>query len=379
MAKKLGIPVILMTGLQNLFHRKLAETLLQNAKNSVLYILSSDEHIMPAHKFVESLERDMRVRCEILEGSVKSMNLGLKGETYKKLTSELTEIHHTAEEHDSTLGRDILNRTNVEGTQESLELAGYCQGLKRFCHWSTVWVCGESTGVVMEDELGSISQTTTLYEKTKWEAEKLVRRWSRRIPITILRPGIPGANSKTGEIDEHSPLLQLLLEIVAPPDKYTALFSEKTRDPIHMAPIDFLAQAGTYLGRTKEGAGQTFHLIDTNPLSFSRFRRLVDRKSHRSHRKGLKNSYLRLIAESPLVTGSTKTFLSYFFHKGSKAVTTPIRPVMFNAIKSTRLLHKRGIFCPTADSYIEAMVRHVESYLDRVTTKPTEEIPDPLA
>ncbi len=373
--------VVLMTGLQTLLHRALAFELLQQKEDLVLYVLAQPVDLMAAERFAGSLEKSMQARLQILEGSITSMNLGLESEMYRKLTSEITEIHHTAEETDLSLGRNELSKTNVDGTLEALELAGNCRAFRRFCHWSTAWVCGRITGVVMEDELNDKSNTSNAYERTKWEAESLVRRWARRLPVTILRPVTPSGNSKNGSIDEKSPIFKMLKDLISPADRYRPFVLDRSRNPIHMAPVDFLARAGTLLGRAQEAASRTFHLVDANPISAYRFCELVERKSHRTIKRSIAGLHMKSTG-ARMLSGPAGTLVRRALDKTAKRDSTnnlPVRPVLFNAWESTRILQPAGVICPPAETYIESMVRHVEKFMDQMKAKRIEDIPDPLA
>ena len=84
-------------------------------------------------------------------------------------------------------------------------------------HWSTAQVSGARSGVILEEELDCGQRFRNVYEETKFRAERMVRDAARRLPITILRPGIIVGDSKTGEIDKFDGPYYLLVLIVSSP------------------------------------------------------------------------------------------------------------------------------------------------------------------
>jgi nucleoside-diphosphate-sugar epimerase len=83
---------------------------------------------------------------------------------------------------------------NVLGTERLLKLAGE-SGVRYFCHLSSVGVFGKTDFAWVNEETPCNPQNT--YEKTKWEAEKLVAGGIDGCRVIILRP--------TNVIDEKQP------------------------------------------------------------------------------------------------------------------------------------------------------------------------------
>ena len=195
------------------------------------------------------------------------MDLGLPGPDYKALAAEVTAIHHTAAVYYLGAKRELVERVNVDGTRTMLELAGDCARLRRFVHWSTAQVSGSRSGVILEEELDCGQRFRNVYEETKFRAERMVRDAARRLPVTILRPGIIVGDSKTGEIDKFDGPYYLLVLIVSSPIDVHLPLPGRGSSPLNLVPIDFVVDAATALSRDPRAVGGTFHLTDPAPFA----------------------------------------------------------------------------------------------------------------
>ena len=139
------------------------------------------------------------------------MDLGLPRPRLQGARRRGHAIHHTAAVYYLGAKRELVERVNVDGTRTMLELAADCTHLRRFVHWSTAQVSGARSGVILEEELDCGQRFRNVYEETKFRAERMVRDASRRLPVTILRPGIIVGDSKTGEIDKFDGPYYLLV------------------------------------------------------------------------------------------------------------------------------------------------------------------------
>jgi nucleoside-diphosphate-sugar epimerase len=89
---------------------------------------------------------------------------------------------------------DEARAINVEGTRRVLDFAGLCAarggGLRRYSHVSTAYVAGTHSGVFREQDLDVGQGFNNTYERSKWEAEQLVRSRRDQLPAQVLRPSI---------------------------------------------------------------------------------------------------------------------------------------------------------------------------------------------
>ena len=117
--------------------------------------------------------------------------------TLEKTMKGCQVVIHAAGEIDETKGENELRRVNVEGTKNVLEAAEKNK-VKRFIHVSTVGVYVESKQKIDEN---AALRTLTTYERTKKEAEDLVRAYQATFNTTLVRSAlVMGPNPYWGQI-----------------------------------------------------------------------------------------------------------------------------------------------------------------------------------
>jgi nucleoside-diphosphate-sugar epimerase len=198
-------------------------------------------------------------RCEInaVPGDVTSPRLGIDEGTYEQLTRDVTMILHAAADTGFRQSREDAGRVNVKGTAHVLELARLCVHNPRFGYLGTAFVAGGRTGEIAEDACGVEGPFFTEYERSKAYAEALVRDASRSLPVSILRLGIVVGRQTDGVIGTFDgpyrvfKLAQHGLLAMLPGDP---------SQPVDFVPVDFAADAITWLMRDGFRAGETFHV-----------------------------------------------------------------------------------------------------------------------
>ena len=158
-----------------------------------------------ARQRVENLLRHWEVMLEsplprpvVLEGDLSEPDLGLDNRAVCWIERNCESVVHNAASlafRDESDGEPHLS--NVEGTRRMLELCR-CTGVRQFHHVSTAYVCGLREGRILESE-ADVGQTPgNVYEKTKLQAELLVRGADFIDRPTIYRPSIIVGDSQTG-------------------------------------------------------------------------------------------------------------------------------------------------------------------------------------
>jgi thioester reductase-like protein len=362
---------VLVTGYPAFTARRMIRRLLGADDTTRVMVLSRDKFAVPAREFLASLPPAQTARAEVIVGDVCDMDLGLTGGEYKRLTEELTTIHHLAGIYYLGVDKRTAQRVNVEGTRGVIELASEVKRLRRLVHWSTATVAGKRRGMILEDELDERQAFHNFYEETKYQAEKLAREAQRRIPLTILRPGIIVGDSKTGEIDKFDGPYYLMVLIVTNSLQVHLPLPGRGVAPLHLVPIDYVVEAAYRLGVDARAAGQTFHLTDPNPLPAKKVYELIAEHAHsKAPRgfipKGLARTLLRApgldrLARAPL------SFLESFDHQ-----------VFYNTKNSLALLSEAGLWCPPFESYVDPLVRYVQDVHDARRQQVEDEIFDPF-
>lgn len=207
-------------------------------------------------------------RVVVLAGDVAAPRLGLTSEAYDLVVRSITHIIHSAADVRLDAPLDELRATNVTGTARVIELARAIQrdhGLTRLAHVSTAYVAGRRKGAVAESDLTDRYGFASNYERSKYEAELLVREAGGELPVSVFRPGMVVGDSRTGEIKTFNTLyypLRLYLTGRLPVAPVPAGMRA------NLVPVDYVARAIAALAFAPEAAGLTFHLTapyDTLP------------------------------------------------------------------------------------------------------------------
>ncbi|TDD22942.1 NAD-dependent epimerase/dehydratase family protein [Actinomadura sp. KC06] len=199
--------------------------------------------------------------------------LGLPRLEHRRLARIAGEVWHVAaavELH----GRDEhVWRTNVLGTQNVLRLASLAPRETPFRHISTAFVAGTRQGHISEDDIpvngnGSGDGFENTYERSKHEAENLVRDWAGRLGrrALIFRPGVlvpPGPRS-VPELPSHT-LSTFYRGASRLPGKGGRTVLRLGGDPrarLNLLPVDWAADAMACIASGDGTAGvSTVHVV----------------------------------------------------------------------------------------------------------------------
>ena len=157
------------------------------------------------------------------------------------------------------------DRIHIQGTQTLLDCCLKQPGLRRFVHISTTGVIGV-TGDRPADEHAP-SAPTNAYERTKWQAEQLVRAALQRgLPAVIVRPGLV-----YGPGDLH--LLGFFRAI------RSRLFRPIGRRPVWLHPIyiDDHTEAIVCCAQHSRAVGQCFHIAGQEPVTIATLADIIAR------------------------------------------------------------------------------------------------------
>jgi thioester reductase-like protein len=140
-------------------------------------------------------------RLTAVRGDASAPDLGLDSARREQLAERVGEIVHSAASVSFSLPIEQARSINVGGTRHMLELAELCErrgGLRHFSHVSTAYVAGSHRGAFGEDDLDVGQRFHNSYERSKWEAERLVRERSGSLPVSVFRPSIVVGEEDTG-------------------------------------------------------------------------------------------------------------------------------------------------------------------------------------
>jgi nucleoside-diphosphate-sugar epimerase len=161
--------------------------------------------------------------------------------------------------------------TNVEGARR---LADLCSALGvRDLHFvSTAFVCGDRAGTVREDDLERGQGFHNAYERSKFEAERLLRA-DPRLRLTVYRPSVIVGDSRTGHTTAFHGLYRLLElgDRLATPSGHgrrslplkLPFRGDEAQD---LVPVDWVARAVVRLVGLPEAHGRTYHMTAADPV-----------------------------------------------------------------------------------------------------------------
>jgi len=261
---------VFLTGGTGFLGAEIMKRILRNHARSRLTLLVRSTHRETARERVDrqllrsfGLEEANRFkeRVDVVNGDISLRGLGMDDERIQALQSRVDHVIHCAATIRFDLPLDVARRDNTEGTRNVLTFAEGIPRLRRLDYVGTAYVAGQRNGVVKEDELDVGQRYSNSYERTKMEAEALVREFARTRPATIYRPSIVVGDSRTGETTSFQGFYQALIF-------YRQLYSKGIvlivpADPeaiIDIVPIDYVVDAFFALMHTDKSLGRVFHL-----------------------------------------------------------------------------------------------------------------------
>jgi long-chain acyl-CoA synthetase len=206
-----------------------------------------------------------RGRVVAVPGDVTESGLGLEFATRERLAKRVGRIIHCAASVSFTLPERQAQEINVDGTRRVLELGRLCSrrgGLEHLVHVSTAYVAGTHAGEFGEDDLDVGQSFRNSYERSKYEAELLVRERAGELPAQIVRPSIVVGDSRSGWTNAFNVVYGPLRAFSA--GVLTAIPARRSA-PVDVVPVDYVADAILALA----GRPGTTHHLTAGPRASS--------------------------------------------------------------------------------------------------------------
>jgi thioester reductase-like protein len=358
---------IFITGFPGFIGRQLVAHLSNRAPQSKLILLVQSKFSQE----VSSALKKFPAHIEILIGDVSDIHLGLSRAEYELLCREATYIYHLAAVSHYSVALDRARRVNVEGTRNVIGLGLDCQKLARFVYFSTALVSGDRVGVICEDELEKQQGFRNVYERTKFESEKLAEKAKLKLPLTILRPSMVVGDSTTGEIDRFDGPYALAMMLVGSPVALPLPLPGDAAAPLNVVPVDFVVTAAVALAEHARARGKTLHLVDPNPMSARRVYELIAQKSKKR------------LPQFSISARATEFFLKLpGLEKRARQHRAAILAVnhlaLYNCRLANELLEPLGIRCPPLHSYLDTLMHFAQAAWQQQKYR-LRDVDDPLA
>lgn len=276
--------VILLTGATGLLGRYLLRDL--TSHGAPMAVLVRGDRRQPADARVESImagweaELGRRLpRPYILEGDLTAPGLGLDGDALRWVARHCGRVVHNGASltfHGADRAREPW-LTNLAGTANVLEVCKDA-GVRSFHHVSTAYVCGQRSDPVTEEEpLRPSAAFRNDYERSKAEAERLVRSAAFPGGVTVYRPAVIVGDSVTGYTSTYHGLY-LYLQYLA----LVSRFADRRPDggwdlPVrldlngderrNLVPVDWVSAVIAEIVMRPGLHGRTYHLTPTPPVT----------------------------------------------------------------------------------------------------------------
>lgn len=289
---------ILLTGATGLLGRYLLRDLLHSGRD-VAVIARDNRSGLAEDRIREVVDQGGRMlgvrlpQPTVLSGDIREPGLGLSGMDRTWLAEHCGSVLHSAANVSFRRSPDgEPARTNTGGTKQLLELCTEL-GVVEFHYVSTAFVCGTRPSPALETDIDCGQGFNNDYERSKCQAEKLVRGWPG-IRATVHRPSVIVGDSRTGYTSAYHGVYRFweiadrIAEPIESPNDVIGRGGERhlmrrlpIRMPFHgeearnLVPVDWVSRAIVEIVGRPETHGATYHLVARNPTRLREIRQVV--------------------------------------------------------------------------------------------------------
>lgn len=258
--KKTGV---FLTGATGFLGRRLLADMIRQGE-SVTVLVRAPDHDAARKRISEALATIdpllpplLASSLTVCPGALDRPGLGLAERGREWIVETCGTFVHCGASVRFDLPLETARAVNVEGTRAMLELAlmrARRHGLQRFDFVGTAYVAGDHNGIVFEEEFDGSVQHRNSYERSKFEAERLVHDAAGDLPVTVYRPSIV---TPVVESDARSPI-DWPVRIYASGLWRTCPGRPDT--PLDLVTSSFVCDSIRALHQTPASIGRTFHL-----------------------------------------------------------------------------------------------------------------------
>jgi nucleoside-diphosphate-sugar epimerase len=251
-------------------------------------------------------------------------------------------------------------RINVGGTQRMLDLAlalAPVARLERFAFVSTAFVAGTRGGVVLEDELDVGQEFTNTYERSKCEAEALIRSHRDRLPTSVFRPSIVAGHSGTGETSSFK-VLYWPIKVFA--RRLVVCIPGDPEACYDIVPVDYVAESLLHIVEREDTTGGVYHLTAGSTITLGRLVELAAEyfevrrippfvSAERFYALVRPILYLTLVGPMRRVLTTGKVYIPYLSRK-----------LRFDNRHALHALQGSGLKPPDLEAYMKTIFRYAK-------------------
>ncbi|OPZ93993.1 MAG: Linear gramicidin synthase subunit D [Firmicutes bacterium ADurb.Bin419] len=209
-------------------------------------------------------------RITVVNGNLGENFFGMGEEEYKKLASEVDAVYHAAAnvKHYAEDESEFI-KSNITATNNVIAFCNRHK-VKALNYISTVGVSGlmnnREDKTFRETDFFEDAILPNIYEKTKYEAEKIVREYMfRGYPVRIFRTGFIMGDSTNGKFkkDIHADAMYRFIKAAI----QMGVVPDSKNDLVEFSPVDFASNAIVMLSLNTKSIGKTLHICNPNPVS----------------------------------------------------------------------------------------------------------------
>lgn len=211
---------------------------------------------------------------EVVEGDVTKPLMDITREKLESLDGKIHRIYHCAANLDFyPSDEDSAYAVNVGGAKNAIELADLLGAELHYL--STAYISGDRKGEIGEKEFDEGQGFRNIYDKAKFEAEKVVKKWfSEGGRGVIYRPSIAIGDSETGvafSFTGYYVLCRFFLRLAkmlgsnGGPSELPLPIPVARKSTLNLISVDVVADAIVRISENTMNLGSTFHIVHPNP------------------------------------------------------------------------------------------------------------------
>jgi len=219
--------------------------------------------------FINKMSKGKKVlaKVTVVQGDISKFNIGINERIYNELCKSINEIFHCAALIDYYQPYRIARLVNVIGTKNVLMFAKNCQVLEKMNYISTVFIAGSLQGDFSENSFDLNQTFNSSYEKSKFEAEMLVRKtFNKKFVTSIFRPSVIVGAYTDGGIGNFQLFYQYFRTLSLSLIKILPVNPDSV---FNIVPCDSAAKAICLLSKNSS-ENETYHII--SPQNISNFK-----------------------------------------------------------------------------------------------------------